>query len=177
MNETEASPEQSPTGAQARLAAYLRDHHALVTSSMTLATRTVRENIGTDYEAPLRSVLEDTGHDLVALGALMATVDVEPSRVRLALTRAGGVLGQLKFNGSLSMAYSPSSRVLEIEGLAMLAQGRLGLWQTVQTALADVELPDEIDIAEVQRRGSDQLELLRELHVRATGEAFTDASS
>jgi hypothetical protein len=39
-------------------------------------------------------------------------------------------VGRLKPNGQLR-GYSPLSRVLELEGLAMGSSGQLGLWQTL----------------------------------------------
>ncbi len=164
-----------PAGDHTRLATYLRDHDALVTSASALADRAVRQNIGTPYETPLRTILEDIGHDHVALRSVMAVSGVEPSPVRTTASRLGELVGRLKFNGSFR-GYSPSSRVLEIEGLAMLTQGRLGLWQSIASVYEPTALPDDVDVDGLQARGTDQLERLRALHVEAAGEAFADAS-
>lgn len=172
MTSSDDTPDTPTTDADARLASYLRDHHSLVTSELALAERAVRANIGTEYETPLRGVLEDAGHDLVAVSSVLEVLGVEISTLRTKAVRLGEMLGRLKFNGPIQRGYSPSSRVLEIEALVMLLQGRLALCQTLRTALSSDELPDDVDVNDLEQRTASQLETLRNLHRQASQTAF-----
>jgi hypothetical protein len=69
--------------------------------------------------------------------------------------------GRLKLNGSL-FSYSPLSRLVELEGLALGVTGKLGLWRALREVgdprLAEFDLAALAERAEAQRDG---LELQR----------------
>ena len=86
---------------------------------------------------------------------------------------AGGWLlekaGRLKLNGQLR-GYSPLSRLVELEGLALGVTGKLAVWKALrliadtEPALDAAELDRLIDSAEEQQRGLEEhrLEAARE---------------
>jgi hypothetical protein len=80
-------------------------------------------------------------------------------------------LGRLKLNGRLT-SYSPLSRVLELEGLIMGVNGKLGMWQALRR-MADGD--SRFDAARYDRliaRGESQIARLREHHDAIAPAAF-----
>jgi hypothetical protein len=101
----------------------------------------------------------------------MPALDVGVDRLTVAGGWGAEKFGRFKLNGRL-LGYSPLSRVVELEGLALGVSGKLGMWraleelQSRQPGLAQIDLTTLIDRAERQR---DELEVER-LH--AAAEAF-----
>ncbi|MEA2423435.1 MAG: hypothetical protein QOF55_2534, partial [Thermoleophilaceae bacterium] len=64
---------------------------------------------------------------------VMRALDVSEDRVKKLAPLFAERMGRLKLNGSF-FSYSPLSRLVELEGLALGVTGKLGLWVALQQA-------------------------------------------
>jgi hypothetical protein len=153
------------------LGIYLNDHLAGSTAGIELVKRACSENEGTDYGRFLAELTKEIDEDRAAFVEIMDRLSIrrDPAKV------AGGwvleKMGRLKLNGQLH-GYSPLSRLVELEGLALGVTGKLAGWKALRL-LADGEpaldapaLERLIERAERQQRGLEEHRLL------ATREAF-----
>src|SRR5690606_10454463 len=101
----------------------------------------------------------------------MAGADVEPSTLKKVLGAVGERFARLKSNGRF-VRYSPSSRVVEIEGLQAGVTLKRELWRALRVSAALGPRTAPPSLGELEQRASDQLERLEELHERASIEAF-----
>jgi hypothetical protein len=153
------------------LAIYLNDHLAGATAGLELARRAAGSNRSSSYGPFLERLAEEIEEDRESLLAIMQALDVGVDRLKVAGGWGAEKFGRFKLNGRL-LGYSPLSRVVELEGLALGVSGKLGMWraleelQSRQPGLAQIDLTTLIDRAERQR---DELEVER-LH--AAAEAF-----
>ena len=159
-----------------RLRTYLRDHYAGSSAGLALAHRCRAANEGTDYEPTLRAIETEIARDRRTLEAIMERLGVTPSAVKAAIGSMAETVGRLKINGHL-VKYSPSSRVIELEGLAAGIVTKRSLWRALRavaphdSALRPTELEDLIE------RATSQFDRVVELHARASVEAFAPASA
>jgi hypothetical protein len=153
------------------LSTYLNDHLGGATGGRDLAKRLVDQNEGTPYEPPLREIYEEIVEDRETLLELMGKLDIEESKVKVAIGWAGEKLARLKPNDRLT-DYSPLSRQFELEGLSGGVQAKLSLWQVLR-ACAEVEpaLQQE-DFPALEDRAHVQLQRLEKLRIDAGREAF-----
>jgi hypothetical protein len=157
------------------LAIYLRDHWAGSTAGLALAERCRRNNAGTDYEATLADVEREIREDREELRAIMNRLGVTPSRIKAALGAVAEAFARLKANGRIA-AYSPSSRVVELETLAAGVSTKGHLWRTLRVSTPRGHVTSsETELDELEQRTANQLFRLMELHERATAEAFGTA--
>ncbi len=133
------------TSASKYLATYLNDHLAGSTSGIELVRRAARENEGSDLGEVLAALAREIEEDRNALKEIMAGLGVREDQIKV----AGGWLiekvGRLKPNGQLT-GYSPLSRLVELEGLAMGIAGKLALWR----ALIQIAGPPPLDAQRLQ---------------------------
>lgn len=152
------------------LAIYLADHHAGSTAGLELAKRAAHHNAGTRIGAVLDDVVREIAADRRELERLMEALDVRPSAVK----RAGALLferlGRLKTNGRL-FSFSPLSRVVELEGLALGILGKLALWEGLAgvPALAGVA---GLDFGDLARRARSQHDAVEDCRRQAVELAF-----
>ncbi len=152
------------------LAIYLNDHLAGSMTGRELARRTARNNRSTGYGPPLTKLAEEIDEDRRTLLALMAALDVKPDPLKVAAGWSAEKLGRLKLNGRVR-GYSPLSRLVELEALALGVHGKLALWRAL--ALLDEPRLGSTDLAALQRRAEDQLAQVEALRQRAAPEALT----
>ncbi len=158
-----------PGDADRLLRIYLQDHFAGSTAGLALVRRCRRANPA--LEQLLASLERDILEDRHSLEAIMSRLGVQPSRVKSAFGSVAEFVGRLKTNGTLTR-YSPSSRVIELEGLAAGVVTKRNLWNALSTITAD---RSELDAAELDRlieRSTAQLERLTGAHRPAAAEAF-----
>jgi len=149
------------------LETYLQDHRAGAEMGSDLARRLAEENQGTPYEDFLFGLAQEIEQDVEVLEDIMGRFGVGKAPLKTAGAKVAERLGRLKPN-------SPLSRVLELEGLRSGVQGKLALWDSLaQIAPIDDRLDAE-QIAGLQARAQRQLEGLREHHMMAAREAFSD---
>jgi hypothetical protein len=150
---------------------YLQDHCATCTGALELAKRTYGANRGTEFEQPLRELREEIAADRAALLDAMRRLGVERDRVKEGAAWAAEKAGRLKLNGRLR-GYSPLSRVVELEGLAMLLCGQRRAWEALERATVGDPRMAGFDVAPCAARTDEQLARVTELHGRAVALAF-----
>lgn len=152
------------------LAIYLADHHAGSTAGLELAKRAARHNAGTRIGAVLDDVVHEIAADRRALERLMATLDVQPSPVKRVGAFLGERLARLKTNGRL-FSFSPLSRVVELEGLALGILGKQALWDGLAGVPA-LEGVAGLDLADLAGRARSQHDAVEECRRQAVELAF-----
>ena len=135
---------------------YLNDHLAGSTTGLALARRALSSNRGTPFEPFLETLAEQIAEDRTTLQQVMRALDVGEDHVKKLAALAAERVGRLKLNGSL-LSYSPLSRLVELEGLALGVTGKLAMWRVLQELddprLAQFDLPGLAERAEAQRDG------------------------
>jgi hypothetical protein len=153
------------------LGIYLNDQLALGVAWRELAKRAARSNRGTPLGETLSDVASGIAEDVETFEGIMRRVGVRTNPVKTGLAWAAERVGRLKPNGRLR-SYSPLSRFVEIEILAMGIEGKKQLWTTLRdlAGLAD-RLPD-VDFDELMDRAERQRAVLEPFRVSAGTEAF-----
>ena len=139
------------------LGIYLNDHLGGSTVGVELARRAARGNQNTEFGEFLSTLAEEIDEDRESLMSLMDDLGIRKDPVRRALGWAAEKAGRLKPNGQLT-GYSPLSRVVELEGLALGVTGKLALWKALrllgeqEPKLAAYPFDHLVDRAESQQR-------------------------
>jgi quercetin dioxygenase-like cupin family protein len=155
------------------LAVYMNDQLAAGVLWREVARRAARENRGTEAEPMLSRLAGEIAQDVERFRDIMRRLKIPERRGKTAAAVVAERLGRLKLNGRL-LGYSPLSRFVELDFLAMGIEGKKILWANLRDlahlhrALADVSFDELINRAEEQRRlieplrqraGEDALEL------------------
>jgi hypothetical protein len=139
---------------------YLNDQLALGVAGRELARRAQRENAGTELGTFLQRLAVEVTEDVDTLERIMERLGVPLSPVKRPLALLAERVGRLKPNGRLR-GYSPLSRFLELESLALGLDGKKVLWSNLRD-LADVgERLHDVDfdaLIERAQRQRDELE-------------------
>jgi hypothetical protein len=151
------------------LAIYLGDHFAGSTVGCELSKRIARQNADGEFGPPLARIRDEIAEDRATLEQVMDALDVRRDKLKSAGAYAGEKLGRLKLNGQWR-GYSPLSRVVELEGLALGVTAKKGLWKALG-ALADQRL-GEFDFAALAERAERQAEELESLRLKAVELTF-----
>jgi hypothetical protein len=154
-----------------RLAIYLNDHLAGSTAGLELARRVAANNEGTPYGKVLAEVAGEIAEDRAALEDVMARLSIRQDRLKVAGAWGAEKLGRLKLNGSL-LSYSPLSRMVEIEGLSLGVEGKLGLWQALKLTHGDDPRLRGVDLDALITRARSQRRRLERQRRRAASEAL-----
>ena len=143
------------------LCIYLNDHLAGSTAGIELVRRARSENEGSElgrFLAELGAEIED---DRQALREIMDRLGLRRDPTKIAGGWVLEKMGRLKLNGQLR-GYSPLSRLVELEALALGVTGKLAAWKALRQ-LADSEpaldpqaLDGLIERAERQQRGLEE---------------------
>ena len=158
-----------PEEADRLLRIYLQDHFAGSTAGLALVRRCRRANPA--LEQLLADLERDIIEDRQSLESIMSRLGVQPSRVKSAFGSVAELVGRLKNNGTVTH-YSPSSRVIELEGLAAGVVTKRNLWNALSTIAHD---RSELDAAQLDRlieRATAQLERILAAHRPAAAESF-----
>jgi hypothetical protein len=151
------------------LGIYLNDQLAAGLLWRETARRAQRSNAGSDLGEALARVAAAIAQDVETFEAIMRRLGVRRNPVKTALAIGAERAGRLKLNGRLT-SYSPLSRFVELDFLAMGIEGKKVLWQNLRDC-ADLatRLPDVDFDALVERAGRqrDEIEPFR----RAAGES------
>jgi hypothetical protein len=151
------------------LATYLNDHLAGATAGLELVRRAGGQNEGTPLGRFLEGLAAEIEEDRETLIGVMASLDVGRDRLKVAAGWLGEKAGRLKPNNRL-FGYSPLSRLIELEGLALGVEGKRGLWQ-VLSSLNDPRLA-EFDFEALLERARTQRDALQERRLAAALDAF-----
>ena len=117
------------------LAVYLRDHFAGAAAGVALAERCRRSNEDNPLGAVLAEIAAEISTDRDSLRDIMKRLNVSEDALKAMLGQAGELVARLKTNGVLTH-YSPSSRVIELEGLLAGIDAKRNLWRSLRTAAA-----------------------------------------
>jgi hypothetical protein len=143
------------------LAIYLNDHLAGSTAGIELVRRACTANQGSELGHFLAELVMHIESDRRTLQRIMGDLEIRRDHAKVA---GGWVLekaGRLKLNGQLR-GYSPLSRLVELEGLALGVTGKLAVWKALrqladdEPALDAAELDRLIESAEQQQRGLEE---------------------
>jgi predicted DNA-binding ribbon-helix-helix protein len=154
------------------LSIYLNDHLAGATVGMRLARRTASSNRNSPYGPELDRIASEIAEDREALKAIMSELDVGEDRVKVLGGMVAEAAGRLKLNGQLT-GYSPLSRVLEIEGLALGVTGKLALWRGLEAIASDQPRLDSKRLIALIVRAQAQQQELESLRLRAVAETMS----
>jgi hypothetical protein len=150
---------------------YLNDHLAGSTMGLELAKRTLGSNRGTQFEPFLERLVQEIDEDREELRGIMRALDVGEDPLKKLTPYAIERVGRLKLNGSI-LSYSPLSRLVEFEGLALGVTGKLALWISLQEA-GDQRIAG-FDIAKLEARARAQQEGIEELRREAARIALSE---
>jgi hypothetical protein len=155
------------------LAIYLNDHLAGATGVLELARRAHGANRGTAFEAPLERLAAEIDADRAALLDVMRRLGVRRDPLKEGAGWLAEKLGRLKLNGRLR-GYSPLSRVVELEAVALGVEGKRSLWRAL--AHAGDERLDGVDLDGLGRRAERQRRVVERERLRAVELAFARPS-
>lgn len=158
------------------LATYLRDHLAGAAAGRALAARCRRENATNQVGATLGIVEQELAAERSALIDIMQRLDVSPNRLKMFVARGAELLGRLKTNGSITR-YSPSSLVLELEGLLGGVTAKRGLWMSLLGASTTRPELDATVLEHLIAQATSQLERLTAAHGWASQLAFSSPTT
>lgn len=153
---------------------YLNDHLAGAVAGIELCRRAARENTGNAVGAFLAGYGRALEEDRHILESVMAALVAMRDPVKQTLAWLGERVGRLKLNGRI-VGYSALSRLVELEGLCLGAEGRVLLWRTLlrlqrqDPRLAGFDFAQPLTRAELHRRD------LERLRLAAADTAFTEA--
>jgi hypothetical protein len=151
------------------IAIYLNDHLAGATVGVELARRARNTNKDNELGDFLRRLTREIEGDRQTLRSVMSELGVRVDRAKQAAAWGSEKIGRLKPNGQL-VGYSPLSRVVELELLAIGVSGKRGMWRALQHVL---EAPlTSADLAFLIERADRQRTELEEYRLRAAAEAF-----
>ncbi|MCE7011857.1 hypothetical protein LWC34_54950 [Kibdelosporangium philippinense] len=157
------------------LGVYLNDQLAMGVLWRDLARRAQQENRDTEFGEPLAEVAQQIGEDVETFRELMRRVGVPMNPLKVGMAAAAERLGRLKLNGRLS-AYSPLSRFVELEFLAMGIDGKKQMWATLRDQAELGKRVPEVDFDGLIERADTQRKLLEPFRARAGTEALGGAS-
>jgi hypothetical protein len=143
-----------------RLGIYLNDHLALGVAGRELVRRAARQNEGTELGGFLGRLAGEVAKDLETLRAIVERLEIPVSRVKGPLALVAERVGRLKPNGQLR-GYSPLSRYIELESLALGIEGKALLWANLRDLAGVGDRLEGIDLdalIERARRQRDELE-------------------
>jgi len=153
------------------IAIYLNDHLAGATAGRELAKRAAASNRGTAYGPFLEELASQIDEDRDSLLTAMRALGIRVDPVKVAGGWAAEKLGRLKLNGRMR-GYSPLSRVVELEALALGVHGKLAMWRSLKALESTLPLPASIDLRELAARAEHQLEELETHRLGAVAEAL-----
>jgi hypothetical protein len=153
------------------LAIYLNDHLAGATAGRELVRRAASSNRGSDYGRSLDLLAADLDEDRNTLLEIMRTLGAPVDQLKVLGGWGAEKLGRFKLNGRL-LGYSPLSRVVELEALALGVRGKLALWRALE--LLEPEWPEleSFELPHLIARAERQLDEIESYRLRAAAEAF-----
>jgi hypothetical protein len=152
---------------------YMNDQLALGYGWRELARRAERNNEGTPLGHALKGVASGIAEDVATFEKMMRRLGIPRSPVKPTLAIIGERISRLKMNGHI-LAYSPLSRFLELDILAMGLDGKVLLWSTLRDLAGLAARLPETDFGYLIRRAREQREEVEPLRRQAAQQAFTE---
>jgi hypothetical protein len=138
------------------LGIYMNDQLAAGVIWREVARRSAGSNAGTELGSAVERVADQIAEDVATFERIMDRLGIGRSRVKTSLAIVAERAGRLKLNGRL-FDYSPLSRFVELDFLAMGIEGKRILWANLRdlaglaTQVPDVDFDHLIERAERQR--------------------------
>lgn len=149
---------------------YLNDHLAGATGGVELARRLRSSNSGDpEMGEPLARICAEIEEDRETLVRVMEKLEIGSHPVKPLLARLAERLGRLKLNGQIR-GYSPLSRVLELEILALGVGGKMRLWNVLAECFG--ESLEGFDFHALAERAGRQKQEIENLHLAAAKRAL-----
>jgi hypothetical protein len=175
MTET-GTPTETTDDHDTLLATYLRDHLAGAHSGLALAERSRDANEGTPLGVLLAEIATEISADQDSLEQIMERLDISENPLKSAAARAAEVVGRIKSNGTFTH-YSPSSRVVELEGLLAAIDAKRNLWASLRTIAGQRPGLDAAELDQLIERATSQRDRLTPAHDDAALIAFSAVTS
>jgi hypothetical protein len=153
------------------LAIYLNDHLAGATAARELGRRAAASNRDSDYGRFLDRIGTEIDEDRDTLLSIMRTLGAPIDQLKVLGGWGAEKLGRFKLNGRL-LGYSPLSRLVELEALALGVRGKLGLWRALERLQPERPELDSVDFSHLVSRAERQLDELETYRLRAAAQAF-----
>ena len=153
------------------LAIYLNDHLAGATAARELVRRAAARNRGSNYGRVLERLAAEINEDRDALLAIMRALGRSVDQLKVLGGWGVEKLGRFKLNGRL-LGYSPLSRLVELEALALGVRGKLALWRALELLAPDEPALGSFDLSHLIVRAERQLDELEAYRLQAAAEAF-----
>ena len=106
----------------------------------------------------------------------MARLGASRDRIKETAAWSAEKVGRLKLNGQV-LGYSPLSRLVELEGIALGVTGKLALWRAVREALAGDPRLVDFDIQRLIDRAEEQRATVEDCRLKAARLAFQSQRS
>ncbi|HEX6206761.1 MAG TPA: hypothetical protein VF058_00220 [Actinomycetota bacterium] len=153
------------------LSIYLADHLAGSRGAVELARRSMKSNEGSPLGDDLMRVVREIEEDRATLEELMEMAGVGRAPVKDGAVWLVERLARLKLNGRL-LAYSPLSRLEELEVLRLGIEGKRSLWRNLSEIRAEVEGWEGVDFAALIERAEGQIDVLESHRIATVRQAF-----
>jgi hypothetical protein len=152
------------------LGIYLNDHLAGAVGGAELARRALRNNRDGKLAADLERLVGEIEEDQATLENLMDRLGVARNPVKTSAAWLLEKVGRLKINGS-AMAYSPLSRVEELEALVAGVEVKRAMWVALKR-VRDQGVDLGVDLDGLVTRAQRQKRLLERRRLEAVAVAF-----
>lgn len=150
---------------------YMNDQLAAGIVWREVARRSQRRNQETELGRTLERVAGEIAEDVLTFEQMMDKLSLRRDPVKTRLAVVGERLGRLKLNGSVT-SYSPLSRFVELDFLAMGIEGKKILWTNLRDlAGLGVRLP-EFDFDRLVERARGQRDSIEPFRAEAGREAL-----
>jgi hypothetical protein len=153
------------------LTIYLNDHLAGATGARELGRRAAASNRGSDYGRFLDRMTAEIDEDRDTLLSIMRTLGASIDQLKVLGGWGAEKLGRFKLNGRL-LGYSPLSRLVELEALALGVRGKLGLWRALELLQFQRSELRSFELSYLVSRAERQLDELETHRLQAAAEAF-----
>jgi hypothetical protein len=158
------------------LSIYLNDQLAAGVLWRELARRSARANRGTEAGPAIDRVATAIAQDVETFRGIMRRLGVRESRMKLVLAVAAERVGRLKLNGRLT-TYSPLSRFVELDALAMGIEGKKILWENLRDGAALAERVPDVDFDRLIERAGEQRRELEPFRLTTARRALGEPGS
>lgn len=156
------------------LGIYLNDHLAGSNVGLELARRALRENRDNAVGRYLLSFVKELEDERTVLQQVMRALGVPRNEFKHAVGWVLEKLGRLKSNGYI-VRYSPLSRMVELEALAIAVIGKRCLWAVLQRQARIERRLAGFDFATLIEQSESQHQSLDRLRLQAADTAFSKA--
>jgi hypothetical protein len=168
-------PDETSTDADAQqlLAVYLQDHHAAAGAGLALVRRCHQNNDGTEFERELGDLVANIASDADRLSDAMATLGVEPSRIKVVASQAGEVVAVSSRTAACSTTHRRAGSS-NSKGLIAGITAKRQLWRSLHAAEQDAFSRSELET--LSARADEQIAVVDALHGLAARIAFGPTS-